>query len=112
METLALIAYRQPVTRGDIEKVRGVATRTNTIRTLLERGWIKEIGKRQVPGLPALFATTNEFLDYFNLQSLDELPEVNESDLVIEPRFQTDETEDVDQMGGSGGESTPLIGES
>ena len=74
LETLALIAYRQPITRGEIEEIRGVAVSTNIIRTLLERDWARVVGHREVPGKPALYATTRTFLDYFNLQSLDELP--------------------------------------
>ena len=75
METLALIAYRQPVTRGDIEAVRGVSVSSNIIRSLLERDWIKVIGHKEVPGRPALYGTTKSFLDYFSLKSLDELPQ-------------------------------------
>lgn len=78
LETLALIAYRQPVTRGDIEAVRGVAVSSETIRTLLEREWIRVVGHRDVPGRPALYATTRQFLDYFNLSSLDQLPPLGE----------------------------------
>ena len=74
LETLALIAYRQPITRGEIEDVRGVAVNSNIIRTLQEREWIRVVGHREVPGRPALFATTRGFLDDFNLKSLDELP--------------------------------------
>ena len=74
LETLALIAYRQPITRGEIEEVRGVSVSSSTIKTLLERGWIKVLGHREVPGRPALFGTTREFLDYFNLKNLAELP--------------------------------------
>ena len=74
LETLALVAYRQPITRGDIEEIRGVAVSTNIMRTLIEREWVRVIGHRDVPGHPALFATTKNFLDYFNLRSLDELP--------------------------------------
>jgi segregation and condensation protein B len=74
METLAIVAYRQPVTRGDIEDVRGVAVTSNIVRTLLERGWIRVVGHRDVPGKPAMFATTKEFLDYFGLRKLDDLP--------------------------------------
>tara|TARA_E500000178_G_scaffold342490_1_gene387804 strand:+ start:4337 stop:4930 length:594 start_codon:yes stop_codon:yes gene_type:complete len=76
LETLALIAYRQPLTRGDIELVRGVAVSSDMIRTLLERGWIKIVGHRDVPGKPALYATTKEFLNYFNLSDLGQLPEL------------------------------------
>ncbi|MEE4217086.1 MAG: SMC-Scp complex subunit ScpB [Xanthomonadales bacterium] len=78
LETLALIAYRQPITRGDIEEVRGVSVRTNIIRTLQEREWIRVVGHRDVPGKPALFGTTKVFLDYFNLGSLDDLPSLAE----------------------------------
>lgn len=74
METLAIIAYKQPVTRGDIEEIRGVAVNQNVIRTLTERGWVEVVGKREVPGRPALYATTRTFLDDLNLRSLDELP--------------------------------------
>lgn len=76
METLAIIAYRQPVTRGEIEDIRGVSVTTNIIRTLLEREWIREVGHRDVPGRPAMFGTTREFLDYFGLKKLDDLPEL------------------------------------
>ncbi len=78
METLALIAYRQPITRGDIEAVRGVSVSSNIIRTLLERGWVRIVGHRDVPGRPAMFGTAKDFLDYFNLKSLDELPSLAE----------------------------------
>jgi len=78
LETLALIAYRQPITRGEIEQVRGVAVNTNTIKTLEEREWIRVVGHRDVPGKPALFGTTRTFLDYFGLKSLDELPPLAE----------------------------------
>jgi segregation and condensation protein B len=85
METLALIAYRQPVTRGDIEEVRGVAVSSNIVRTLLERDWIRVVGYREVPGRPALYATTKAFLDYFNLKGLDELPPLAEIRALTEP---------------------------
>lgn len=78
LETLVLIAYRQPVTRGDIEAVRGVAVSSDTIKILQEREWIRVVGHRDVPGRPALYATTRQFLDYFNLASLDELPPLSE----------------------------------
>ena len=74
LETLALIAYRQPITRGDIEDIRGVAVATNIIKTLLERDWVRVVGHKDVPGRPAMYATTRRFLDYFNLKNLDELP--------------------------------------
>ncbi len=78
LETLAIIAYRQPVTRGEIEHIRGVSVSTDIIRTLTERGWIKEVGRRDVPGRPALLGTTREFLEHFNLKSLEDLPPLAE----------------------------------
>lgn len=78
LETLALIAYRQPITRGDIEEIRGVAVSSNIIRTLLDREWIRVVGQRDVPGRPSMFATTKQFLDYFNLESLQQLPALSE----------------------------------
>lgn len=78
LETLALIAYRQPITRGDIEDIRGVAVASNIIKTLLERDWVRVVGHKDVPGRPALYATTRRFLDYFNLQNLDDLPTLAE----------------------------------
>jgi len=74
METLAIIAYRQPVTRGDIEEIRGVAVNPNVMRQLQERDWVDVVGQREVPGRPSLYATTKHFLNDFNLHSLDELP--------------------------------------
>lgn len=76
LETLSLIAYKQPITRGEIEEIRGVTVGTQLIRGLMERGWVKIIGQRDVPGRPSLYATTKEFLDYFGLQHLRELPEL------------------------------------
>lgn len=78
LETLALVAYRQPITRAEIEEVRGVVVSTNIIRTLLERNWIRVVGHRDVPGKPAMFGTTREFLDYFGLKKLEELPTLAE----------------------------------
>jgi len=78
LETLSLIAYRQPITRGEIEQIRGVAVSTNIVKTLEEREWIRVVGYRDVPGKPELFGTTKIFLDYFNLKSLDELPPLAE----------------------------------
>jgi len=78
LETLAIIAYRQPITRGEIEEIRGVAVSSNIIRTLLEREWIRVVGHRDVPGRPGLYATTRRFLDHFNLKSLNELPTLAE----------------------------------
>lgn len=78
LETLALIAYRQPITRGEIEQIRGVAVSTHIVKTLEEREWIRVVGHRDVPGKPALFGTTKAFLDYFGLKSLDQLPPLAE----------------------------------
>ena len=104
LETLALIAYRQPITRGEIEEVRGVAVSTNIVRSMLERGWIRVVGHRDVPGKPAMFGTTREFLDYFSLKKLDDLPPLSEirdlGDLNVEldlpqPYPQSDLVEDL-----------------
>ena len=78
LETLALVAYRQPITRAEIEGVRGVSVSSNIMKTLLERDWVKVVGHRDVPGKPAIYATTRTFLDYFNLKSLEELPPLAE----------------------------------
>ncbi len=78
LETLAIIAYRQPVTRGEIEEIRGVSVSTSIMRTLQERGWIRTVGHRDVPGRPAMYGTSRQFLDYFNLKSLDQLPTLME----------------------------------
>lgn len=80
METLALIAYRQPISRGDIEEIRGVSVSTNIMKTLQEREWIKVLGQREVPGRPNLYGTTKQFLDDFNLKQLSELPPLIELD--------------------------------
>ncbi|MGH8261175.1 MAG: SMC-Scp complex subunit ScpB, partial [Steroidobacteraceae bacterium] len=84
LETLALIAYRQPITRGEIENVRGVAVNPNIVKTLLERNWIRVVGQRDVPGRPELLGTTREFLDYFGLKSLDELPPLAELKAMVD----------------------------
>jgi len=78
LETLALVAYRQPVTRGEIEEIRGVSVSSQIMRTLVEREWVRIIGHRDVPGKPAMYATTKSFLDYFGLKKLDELPSLSE----------------------------------
>jgi segregation and condensation protein B len=90
LETLALIAYRQPITRGEIEQVRGVAVNSNIIKALEEREWIRVVGHRDVPGKPELLATTRHFLDYFGLKRLDELPPLSELKDIgeLEPQFQ------------------------
>lgn len=103
LETLALIAYRQPTTRGDIESVRGVSVSSDIIRVLDERGWIRVVGHRDVPGKPELLATTKEFLDYFNLKSLDQLPSLAEIkdftdvDPALELLMPTDSLSSADQ---------------
>ena len=78
LETLALIVYKQPITRGDIEEIRGVTVSTNIMRSLLEREWIRVVGHRDVPGRPAIYATTRTFLDYFDLKTLNELPTLSQ----------------------------------
>ena len=96
LETLALIAYRQPITRGEIEQIRGVAVNSNIIRALEERDWIRVVGHRDVPGRPALLGTTKTFLDYFGLKRLDELPPLSEikdfADLQPELKMDVEET--------------------
>lgn len=112
LETLSLIAYRQPLTRGDIELVRGVAVSSEIIKTLQEREWIRVVGYRDVPGKPALFATTKQFLDYFNLKSLDDLPalgeikDLTELDPVLELSLAQDKP--VDENENSPVENLPL----
>jgi segregation and condensation protein B len=117
LETLALITYRQPITRGEIEEVRGVSVSSNIIRTLLERDWIKVLGHKDVPGKPTLYGTTREFLDYFNLKSLDELPSLADikdldqiyPELALEDAANTDESEsDSTDEGGDTSESNSL----
>jgi segregation and condensation protein B len=90
LETLALIAYRQPITRGEIEGVRGVAVNPNIIKTLLERNWVRVVGTRDVPGRPELLGTTRDFLDYFGLKSLDELPPLSQLKAVGDINLQLD----------------------
>ena len=105
METLSIIAYRQPVTRGDIEAIRGVSVSTSIMRTLTERNWIKIIGYRDVPGKPAMFATTPEFLDYFSLQRLDELPDLPEKKEPMDLDLELDDHSAVNQdLSGNGRE--------
>lgn len=107
LETLALIAYRQPITRGEIEDVRGVSVSSEIIKTLLERDWVRVVGHRDVPGKPALYATTRQFLDYFSLKSLNELPPLSDiKDLdSIDPELAlslaVDEQGEESQTGGS-----------
>jgi len=105
LETLALIAYRQPITRAEIEEVRGVVVSTNITRTLMERGWVRVVGYRDVPGKPAMLGTTKEFLDYFGLKRLDDLPPLAE---VRELGPQSDPQSDfVDELAALVGETEP-----
>ena len=102
LETLSLIAYRQPITRGDIEEIRGVAVSSHIIKTLSEREWVKVVGHRDVPGRPSLYATTRQFLDYFNLKSLDELPSLSELRDIEElnKEFDLTDSEDTEEAEG------------
>lgn len=106
LETLSLIAYRQPITRGEIEEVRGVAVSSNIIRTLQEREWIRVVGHRDMPGKPALFGTTRVFLDYFDLTSLDDLPSLAEiRDMAnLEPEFDFDSSQAANSDDGASGD--------
>lgn len=105
LETLALIVYKQPVTRGEIEEVRGVAVSSNIIRTLLEREWVRVVGYREVPGRPAMFGTTREFLDYFNMKSLNEMPPLAEIRALIEPALE----QSYDGAAGMADVSVPVV---
>ena len=108
LETLALIAYRQPITRGEIEDVRGVSVSSSIIRTMQERDWIRVIGHRDVPGKPALLGTTRAFLDYFNLKSLDDLPNLAEIQEMVnpEPELDLEGVERAKQLEDEAAEST------
>ncbi|HXS28546.1 MAG TPA: SMC-Scp complex subunit ScpB [Steroidobacteraceae bacterium] len=105
LETLALIAYRQPITRGEIEAVRGVAVNPNIVKTLLERNWIRIVGQRDVPGRPELLGTTREFLDYFGLKSLEELPPLAELKAMADFNVQL-ELADVPSLAVAGSTAT------
>jgi segregation and condensation protein B len=96
LETLAIIAYRQPVTRGDIEEIRGVAVSSGILKALEARGWIDEVGHREVPGRPALYSTTRTFLDDLNLRSLDELPTLEDLATLVETEPVTDQIEHLE----------------
>ena len=108
LETLALIAYKQPVTRGDIEKVRGVAVSQNIVRTLTERGWVRVVGQRETPGRPSLYGTTRAFLDYFNLTKLGELPPLEEIRAMVEPLAAEGAAEDLPATGEERQENLPI----
>ena len=109
LETLSIIAYRQPVTRGDIEAIRGVSVSTSIMRTLTERNWIRIIGYRDVPGKPAMFATTPEFLDYFSLQRLEELPDLPEKKEPMDLDLELDDqSSNKQELSGNGTESVAV----
>jgi len=120
LETLALIAYRQPITRGEIEDIRGVSVSSNIIKTLTEREWVRVVGHRDVPGKPALYATTKEFLDYFNLKGLGDLPtlaeirdleSINRELELRDPELQQPETQtDVPEQAPTESEETAMSG--
>jgi segregation and condensation protein B len=95
LETLALVAYKQPVTRGDIEQIRGVSVSQNIMRTLLERDWIRVVGQREAPGRPSMYGTTKAFLDYFSLDKLEDLPPMQEIKAMIEPTLVAEDGETV-----------------
>ncbi len=117
LETLVLIAYRQPITRGEIEDIRGVTVSTNIVKTLQEREWIRVVGHREVPGKPALYGTTREFLDYFNLKSLGDLPslaEIRSLDMIagdfadiLPPLTRQASTEETEEEGETAAENIP-----
>ena len=109
LETLSIIAYRQPVTRGDIEAIRGVSVSTSIMRTLTERNWVRIIGYRDIPGKPAMFATTPEFLDYFSLQRLDQLPDLPEKKEPLDLDLELDDHSVGNQdLSGNGSESVSV----
>ncbi|MEH6583447.1 MAG: SMC-Scp complex subunit ScpB [Halioglobus sp.] len=119
LETLSLIAYRQPITRGEIEEIRGVAVSSNIIKTLHEREWVRVVGHRDVPGRPAMYATTRQFLDYFNLKNLDQLPALAEiRDLetlnaelgFTEPLPESLQKEAAEQAAGGDGPGLTVVG--
>jgi len=114
LETLALVAYRQPITRGEIEDVRGVSVSTNIMKTLLERDWVRVVGHRDVPGKPSLYATTRVFLDYFNLKSLNDLPSLAEiKDLdSINQELELNDPDKLEEKAKVASETNPQIAES
>lgn len=111
LETLALIAYRQPITRGEIEEIRGVAVSSNIMRTLHERNWIRVLGHREVPGRPEILGTTKEFLDYFGLRGLDQLPTLAElkdvENIGVQLEFSTADSSTAEDAGGEQTEALP-----
>ncbi len=108
LETLAIIAYQQPVSRGDIEQIRGVAVSPNIMRTLMDREWVQSLGHREVPGRPMLFGTTRSFLDYFGVKKLSDLPPLEEIKELVDPAFIGSEVEAEETPKSSGTEVSPL----
>jgi len=108
LETLAIIAYQQPVSRGDIEQIRGVAVSPNIMRTLMDREWVQSLGHREVPGRPMLFGTTRSFLDYFGVKKLSDLPPLEEIKQLVDPAFIESEVEAEETPKSSGTEVSPL----
>ena len=98
LETLSLVAYRQPITRSEIEDVRGVGVSSNIVKTMLEHEWVKVVGYKEVPGRPALFATTKKFLDHFNLKHLNELPDLTEFTETIVDEFVDKNEEEIEKL--------------
>ena len=108
LETLAIIAYQQPVSRGDIEQIRGVAVSPNIMRTLMDREWVQSLGHREVPGRPMLFGTTRSFLDYFGVKKLSDLPPLEEIKELVDPAFIGSEVEAEETPKSSGTEVSTL----
>ena len=108
LETLAIIAYQQPVSRGDIEQIRGVAVSPNIMRTLMDREWVQSLGHREVPGRPMLYGTTRSFLDYFGVKKLSDLPPLEEIKQLVDPAFIGAEVEAEEIPKSSGTEVSPL----
>jgi len=108
LETLAIIAYQQPVSRGDIEQIRGVAVSPNIMRTLMDREWVQSLGHREVPGRPMLFGTTRSFLDYFGVKKLSDLPPLEEIKELVDPAFIGSEVEAEETPKSSGTEVSLL----
>ncbi len=108
LECLALIVYKQPCTRGDIEEIRGVALGQSILRSLRERGWIRELGHRETPGRPVLYGTTSAFLDYFNLQSLDDLPSLEDVEATLKPLLDQSFADDAGQALDTAELSAPI----
>ena len=108
LETLAIIAYQQPVSRGDIEQIRGVAVSPNIMRTLMDREWVQSLGHREVPGRPMLYGTTRSFLDYFGVKKLSDLPSLEEIKQLDDPTFIGAEVETEEIPKSSGTEVSPL----